>query len=51
MPTPGLEPLLTNDQIAAKVTELGRVIGDDFPACGSSVPLWLFGALKGAVFF
>ena len=34
--------------IAARVSELGRQIGEDFPGDGR---LWLIGALKGALFF
>jgi hypoxanthine phosphoribosyltransferase len=51
MPTPHLEPLLTEVQIAARVSELGQAIGNDFPASQSPAPLWLIGAMKGAIFF
>jgi hypoxanthine phosphoribosyltransferase len=45
------EPLLTRDQVAKRVVELGQKIAIDFPATPSAAPLWLIGALKGAVFF
>lgn len=51
MSSPQLEPLLKQRQIAARVAELGKQIATDFPSTPSAVPLWLIGALKGAVFF
>ncbi len=51
MSSPRLKLLLTHDQISARVAELGQTIGEDFPTNSSAEPLWLVGALKGAVFF
>ena len=51
MSLPQLEPLLTQRQIAARVAELGKQIAGDFLVTSSATPLWLIGALKGAVFF
>jgi len=44
----GLRQLLSAEQIAARVREMGAAISADH---ASSRPLWLVGALKGAVFF
>ena len=51
MSSPRLKLLLTHDQISARVVELGQTIGEDFSTNSSAEPLWLIGALKGAVFF
>ena len=42
------EIVFTEGAIAARVEELGRRIGEDYPGNGR---LWLIGALKGALFF
>ena len=44
-----LEPLLSPDQIAVRVAEIAAEIDRDHP--NSETPLWMVGALKGAVFF
>lgn len=42
------EIIFPENVVAARVAELGRKIGEDFP---NERRLWLIGALKGAVFF
>ena len=46
-----LKPLLSAEQIAARVGELGRAIEGDFPPGEGRPPLRLIGVLKGAAVF
>ncbi len=51
LPDERLAEMISSERITQRVEEIGRELAADFPDSPEAPPLWLVGALKGALYF